>query len=118
MSNHRVSFLAAVALLALILAAGGADADQSCRQVNGNIKDLSELWEDPAVCNGYEFCQYAEVTGTVKGLWWVYGNWDDLEDVAGGEGVVNHLVSVMETNQGDVYADDMELGNLNAVHIA
>lgn len=114
MVNQKILVLAAVLLLVVGLVATAADANQRCRRVNGNIKTLSELWEDPAVCDGYEFCQYAEVTGTVNGLWWVYGNWEDIEEVAGGEGLVNHLVSVMETNRGDVYADDMELGNLNA----
>ena len=80
----------------------------------GNIKALSELWEDPGICNGYDFCQYAKVTGTVNGLWWVYGNEEDIKEIEGGEGLLNRLVSVMETNQGEIYSDDMELGNLNA----
>ena len=113
MPFHKILTFAALILLVLGLA-GAAAADQKCRKVRGNIEALSELWEDPAVCNGFEFCQYAEVTGTVNGLWWVFGNWEDIEEVAGGEGVVNHLVSVMETKLGDLYADDMELGNLNA----
>ena len=105
-------------LLALSLAAGPAVAEQSCKKVNANLKAFSEFFvedpENPTVCNGFEFCQYAEVRGTLNGLWWIYGDFADFVPVAGGKGLLADVIGVFETNQGDLYADDIELANQNA----
>ncbi len=111
MVSKRGVALAAAAFLVLSLFAGVATSGQDCRKVTATFKFHSEFWMDPEICDGYDFCQYSEIRGTLKGRWWVFGNWEDVEEVAGGTAAAFNIVSIIETNRGTLYTESRELVN-------
>ena len=115
MISNRGIFLASAALLVLSLASSAAISDQTCRNVQSNVTDLSVIFADPdGVCNGYELCQYSEIKGTLNGRWWSFWNLDDEEFVADNTALVLDIDSVFETNHGDIYTEERGILNFFA----
>ena len=114
MISNRSFVLSVLVLLALSLATSAAIADQTCRKVNSNVTALGEFLVDDPQCGDYDFCQSADLKGTLNGTWWVFGNDGDEVVIADGTVLAFWLDAVIETKHGDLYLVDREIANLLA----
>lgn len=100
-----------------------AVAEQHCKNIESNVVEISAVFFDPAVCNGYEICQFAVIKGSINGKWWAFWNFDDEEVVADGTAGVLDIDDVFETKRGDIYGEERGIINFlapdgYAAHIA
>lgn len=113
-TNRKCSILAA-ALLGLCVATGAAIADQSCRNVQSNVKGVSEVFVNPeGICDGYEWGQYSQMRGTLNGLLWACWNSDGEEIVLSDSAFVLSAQDTMETIHGNIYAEERGIINFFA----
>jgi len=114
MIGYRKFFLAAVALLVMSLP---TSAEQTCRQVSSNVTDIGPPLAGPAMCGDYDWCQYADVRGTINGRWWAYWDAEDEVYLWEDENITSLAINiddVFETNNGDINAKEHGITNFDA----
>ena len=109
-------------VLALCLAAQAAIAGE-CKPINVRVGPSTYL--DPCTYNGmdFEFCIDAPLRGTLRGTWHYYGpadNFVEWSDVVNDPPVFSPFwagwaLDVIETNRGEIWAQDNYLFNLNVM---
>jgi hypothetical protein len=124
MITKRKCSVVAALLLGLCVVTGAALADQTCRNVQSNVKGISDVFVGPdGICNGYEFCQYSDIKGTLNGRYWAYWNADGEEYVAdipdddpdfGPSAFVLRANDIIETNHGNITAEERGIVNFFA----
>lgn len=105
-------FVAVSMTLVLTLASGIVLAD--CTKVRAKVKDIGPLITDPAICNGYDLCQYIRIRGKLNGKWWSYWDRGTAEIVANETGFLLVTDDVFETKKGDIFATGLGITHLAA----
>ena len=114
MKKVAIMFAASV-LLVLGLFSGTALADQSCREVQANVTEISSVFTGSnPICNGFDNCQYVEIRGTLNGQWWAFWDIEDEEFVANFTALVFATEDVFKTNRGEIYAQELAIINFSA----
>jgi hypothetical protein len=91
-------------VILLAMTASAALAAGGCKKQNAHLRNVGQLFVDPEICDGYEACQFGELSGTLNGSLGFHRALDWVEFVAEDSAVVVWADTKIETNKGEVWA--------------